>query len=631
MNHSSRSCFAALLLAAALTGSGIAAAQEPVREIDVAAATAKVREGFSPNGPSLSPFFGMRQAGEALEVQFEGDPVWYRWESLDGLRAVDIRAVCEGAFEGNWWKRITEDLPAVLVLMGQDGEATVDLGIFDPEAERVVVKRDVAMTGENRRRLWHVNQGRDVDEPDRTPSRLAREDWQVDLDLLRELIAERFSYQSMRGVDPEDVFAVERAALEGLAEDGELSRDQFARGVQRIVTRFGDGHAGIQGFGSHLGERGWLPFLVEQVDGGRLVAIRADRGGFVDPEHPFLVELDGRDVEEWIGLRSEFETVGSPQLVRRRSVRGLRAMPMLRELEGHARSRQVVVKLVDAGGNAVTRQVELAGPRERPTYGAWPRIEERFRIVAGGIGVLRVDQMEGDAAFLAEIDAAMARAAAETQGLVIDVRGNGGGTRDVLYRVLPWLLAADEPAVVVNVAAARLGAIPRDLQGPEMLGNRALYPADWKRWSDAARDAIARTAASFAPSWDLPSEGYSDWRYCVVERSADQPRYAHPVVVLMDHDCFSATDIFLGAMQGRAGVTLVGTPSGGGSARSNTHHLPHSKLRLRLGTIASFRPDGTAYDGVGITPDVVVWPAPEDFIGPSDHQLDRALELLRAR
>jgi len=73
---------------------------------------------------------------------------------------------------------------------------------------------------------------------------------------------------------------------------------------------------------------------------------------------------------------------------------------------------------------------------------------------------------------------------------------------------------------------------------------------------------------------------------------------------------------------------LLGTASGGGSARSRSHVLPRSGLRVRLASMASFRPDGTPYDGEGITPDVHVVPAPGDFLGRGDRQLDAALERL---
>ena len=156
---------------------------------------------------------------------------------------------------------------------------------------------------------------------------------------------------------------------------------------------------------------------------------------------------------------------------------------------------------------------------------------------------------------------------------------------------------------------------------------RALFPAASRRWDAPARRAIEAASAAFAPDWELPAGEFSDWHYMLVEPGTE--RFEGPLVVLHDTDCFSATDIFLGAFQGVPGVTLVGTPSGGGSGRSRGQELLHSGLSVRLSSMASFRPDGSRYDGKGVAPDVLVLPAPEDFLeGGGDRQLEAALELL---
>jgi len=44
--------------------------------------------------------------------------------------------------------------------------------------------------------------------------------------------------------------------------------------------------------------------------------------------------------------------------------------------------------------------------------------------------------------------------------------------------------------------------------------------------------------------------------------------------------------------------------------------------------MASYRRDGSLYDGHGVAPDVRVEPLASDFIGKTDRQLDAALALL---
>jgi C-terminal processing protease CtpA/Prc len=104
-----------------------------------------------------------------------------------------------------------------------------------------------------------------------------------------------------------------------------------------------------------------------------------------------------------------------------------------------------------------------------------------------------------------------------------------------------------------------------------------------------------------------------------------------PVVVLMDESCFSATDIFLGAMRLMPNVTLMGLPSGGGSGRSRDFVLPNSRLTVVISTMASFQPSGQLYDGIGIVPTVVVPRTLEGVATGQDTQMASAVRYLRDR
>jgi C-terminal processing protease CtpA/Prc len=238
--------------------------------------------------------------------------------------------------------------------------------------------------------------------------------------------------------------------------------------------------------------------------------------------------------------------------------------------------------------------------------------------------------MGGDREFRRDLVAAMGRVRG-TKGLVIDVRGNGGGSRDALLVLFPFFMTPADPPRVANVAAYQLreGDLPDAPEG--YLTDRFLHPAASPVWSDADRAAIRAFAAGFKPEWAPPAGAFSGWHYLLLKprAGAGYYHYDRPVVVLADAGCFSATDIFLGAFKGWRGVTLVGTASGGGSGRAQPLVLHHSGLELQLSSIASYRPDGKLYDGRGVEPDVEVKPVPTDLIGRTDSVLDAALKRLR--
>lgn len=569
----------------------------------------------------LSPYF------EKVEVQIAGDDRWYEWVKLDGAEAAQVIAVCKGAFGDRWWKRITEDLVGVLTLMGHEPAAEVRLTLRVAETGEKVERRGVSMTGENRRRVkrvqrdaaWPRCRARDADGVGAT---LAPAAWQADLDQLRQLLEHCFSYLTLRQQGTEAVLAAMRKRLGKTEGKDDVTATKFALVVQEGLARFGDAHAGVRGF-SAARTPGYLPFLVEQ-SGQRFVAVRGDRRGFVEEGFPYLQSLDSEPVETWVQAAARLVPQGSPQLVRRRAVRDLRYLQSLRGLRDKPASDSFETVFANEAGK--TRKRTLPVRRRRAIYGTWPRKDHG--ILAGNIGYLRLDEMSDEPTFLDGLDRAMDRFR-KTRGLVIDVRGNRGGSRDPLRRLFPYFLKQGE-ARVGNIAALRLpeGADPHRAEG--YLQDRGMHPAHWRGWSRAARKAITRAAERFRPAWKPPAKQFSDWHYLVLEKGDNEKAYHYDksVVVLIDSDCFSATDIFVGAFRDWRGVTVMGQPTAGGSGRSRGYVLRNSGLQVRLSSMASFLPNGKTYDGNGIQPDVAVEPQPTDFIGQGDAMLAAALKRL---
>jgi carboxyl-terminal processing protease len=52
-------------------------------------------------------------------------------------------------------------------------------------------------------------------------------------------------------------------------------------------------------------------------------------------------------------------------------------------------------------------------------------------------------------------------------------------------------------------------------------------------------------------------------------------------------------------------------------------------MRIAVGTKREFFPDGSRFEGVGITPDIEVLPTAADLRAGRDPELERALEVLQ--
>ncbi len=80
-------------------------------------------------GPRLSPFVCMRfNADCSVDVQVETDGDWFGLVSIDGVTTETLKATSDAECgEGDWKKRLAEDVYGLLLLAGGDPGDTVDL------------------------------------------------------------------------------------------------------------------------------------------------------------------------------------------------------------------------------------------------------------------------------------------------------------------------------------------------------------------------------------------------------------------------------------------------------------------------------------------------------------------------
>ena len=432
------------------------------------------------------------------------------------------------------------------------------------------------------------------------------------VDEFQTTLRQRWSYYPYSAAEIDAAIAALREQIGPDTSFGALALE-----FQKVIAHGIDGHARVSGWRL---DGGYLPFLIES-SGDRFVACTAMRTKFLAEDHPFIVSIDGRPIADWLAGARQLVAKGSPDYVKSHALRQLRRIDHWRGEMGLPQGGPLEVVLSSRDGSRTTKvSLPVAGNPPATSDGP-PRLS---RVLPDNIGFLRLESM--NSAAVAEIKNWMPQFRA-TEGLVVDVRDNGGGSRDALRELFSYLMAENDPPRVINCAKYRLHASFRD----DHLISRFLYPATSERWTNREREAITQFRESFRPAWELPVDEFSDWHYMVLSR-LDVPEiyhYSKPVVVLLNARCFSATDVFLAGLKGWRNVTLLGTPSGGGSARIVPARLANSPISVALGSMVSFMPNGLSFDGNGVEPDIRVEPSPEYFIGGTDNALERAREIIR--
>ncbi len=122
------------------------------------------------------------------------------------------------------------------------------------------------------------------------------------------------------------------------------------------------------------------------------------------------------------------------------------------------------------------------------------------------------------------------------------------------------------------------------------------------------------------------------------ERHKDKPKrnnhFDGKVVVISGGYSFSATTLFLHAIQGQKNVTTVGETTGGGAYGNSAVYipditLPYTKLRVRLPVFRLVMDKNLPHLGQGITPDVLVMPTVKAIANGQDNKMEKALELIK--
>lgn len=203
-----------------------------------------------------------------------------------------------------------------------------------------------------------------------------------------------------------------------------------------------------------------------------------------------------------------------------------------------------------------------------------------------GVGYLRISEMEGFTLFSAEdadagaagedIETALA-ALSDTAGLIVDVRGNGGGWDAVSVALASRF--SDEAVLV---------------------------------WEKQSRSGPAHT-------------DFTDWR----PQHLDAARaYDGPVVVLTSGATFSAAETFTLAMSVLPDVTLLGEPTSGHLSDMSDGSLPNG-WDYTLSGERYRSADGLFYEAVGVPVDVDVALDVDALLGEEqDAMLEAALALL---
>lgn len=440
-----------------------------------------------------------------------------------------------------------------------------------------------------------------------------------DLEYLEWEIINNYSYANLKGFD----YSLALDAICADLKQGITKRD-FALQLKMFMANFGDGHSRIslRELMVNPKDKYGLPFQIVK-DGSKFYAVSGESKNFFNDDYPQIVSVNGISIDKLYTVAERFIPKTTTKFVERNTVNYMNLTQLMLRVMGCGDLDKVVVGFSD-GLKKIDEDLALV---KRSKYVGPKRYHFKSELIDNNIGYLAFQKhMDSSDNFIDSLHKSMTNFE-NTNGLIIDIRGNGGGSRAPLKALLPYFIKKPK---VVNVARYRIDA-NKDICPPNgYLEARYSYPANYEDYNMKEQQCIRKFKKHFVPKLTVPNHKFTNFHYMVVSPNDENGTYYYdrPVVVLVDEGCFSASDIFAAGIKQGDNVTLLGNITGGGSGFSSKKYLPNSHIKVKLSRMFSYQPNGTIYDGHGVIPNVIVDYTLNDKLGKSDSQLTQAVELV---
>ncbi len=339
------------------------------------------------------------------------------------------------------------------------------------------------------------------------------------------------------------------------ARIGRVKSDQeFYHVLLELMASLNDTHTRII---SYPGQpRRESPLVVLNQVEGKVAVIRAQAETGLTPGD-VIVSVDGRPAEQCLAEKMK--------RVCNSTTRG-RVREACRELLRGTPGSKVTVRT--QGSDGKVRSVTL---RREANREFWHESTISSRRLSDSVGYIRIVRWAGGQGLVDEFDRIL-ETFKRTEGIVIDVRGNGGGNGELADQVNGRL--TDKPVV-----------------------------SSIDFWRKAGSDQYHKGIG-----WVRPRGPWS---------------YKGRIAVLIDEASMSACEHFVSGVEAMGKVLLVGSPTNGAGGGPTNVQLPDG-TRVAISRALGLRVNGVVFEGRGIPPHVFAAPTLEDLRAGRDAALETA-------
>ncbi len=472
--------------------------------------------------------------------------------------------------------------------------------------------------------------------------KLSREEVLQDLQVFKKALDDQSSYVYLNGYD----FNADFDSYKKTLKDS-VKLEDFGHFLSKTIGKIGDRHAYVKDFEPR--DSIFLPFIYAP-DGNKVVVLERNRDKKLETlssAFPYLKKVDGIAIADFLKAAAPEEATAPGRAFFARSVRKIRDIQKIYGALNKPLPSKIELTLSDASFSKDTVfEIAVVPKSKRSIY--WdedferkfalvkdedygkPEIVSQLFSVNDGIAYIQLPAMvakEDAPALFEKLNSFMDAIRKDSKALIIDVRSNGGGTRDLTYELAKYLVQPDAVYVVNCVKQRAPLPLPKDYK--QSLHDRNLYA--FSELDKREQQAVSNFLKTFKPMYNLDGKKYSEYYFGMFNgKKLAKPSsfYRKPVYILANEESFSAASVFVSVFKGLPNVKVVGVTTDGSSGNSERFELPNSKIRMKISTMVSFQKDGKILDGQGTTPDIAIERDMDQILWKSDTQLEKLKALI---